>query len=107
MADDLAVMLGKRIRQLRRKRSYTQETLADMIGTSQGHLGKVERGEVQVGTELLHKIADALLVDIGHLFQSRSDLPREVVLQRTISMLQNSSEKDLYTIYKIVDSIVN
>jgi transcriptional regulator with XRE-family HTH domain len=107
MGEDLAVTLGKRIRRLRRKRSFTQETLAGLVGTSQGHLGKIERGEVQVGTELLQKIASALVVDIANFFQGRDDLPRDVVLKKTISMINNSSERDLYLIYKIVDSIVN
>lgn len=107
MGDDLAVTLGKRIRQLRRKRGYTQEALADMIGSSQSHLGRIERGEVQVGTEILQKIADALVVDIVNFFQGRKDLPREVVLKKTISMIHSTSDRDLYLIYKIVDSIVN
>lgn len=107
MGDDLAVTLGKRIRQLRRKRGYTQEALADMIGSSQSHLGRIERGEVQVRTEILQKIADALVVDIVNFFQGRKDLPREVVLKKTISMIHDTSDRDLYLIYKIVDSIVN
>lgn len=107
MGEDLAVTLGKRIRQLRRKRGYTQEALADMIGSSQGHLGKVERGEVQIGSELLQKIADALVVDVGSIFQRPRNLPREDLLNKTISMLHSSSDRDLHLIYKIVDSIVN
>jgi transcriptional regulator with XRE-family HTH domain len=107
MGEDLSVTLGKRIRQLRRKHGFTQETLAELVGTSQGHLGKIERGEVQVGTELLQKLADALVVDIVNFFQGRNDLSRDEVLQKTISMLNNSSDRDLYLIYKIVDSIVN
>ena len=107
MGEILAVTLGNRIRQLRRKRKYTQEALADIVGTSQSHLGKVERGEVQVGTELLQKIADALVVDIGYFFQGRKALSREALLQKTTAMLNNSSDRDLFLIYKIVDSIVN
>lgn len=107
MDEGLAVALGSRIRQLRRKRKYTQEALADIVGTSQSHLGKIERGEVQVGTESLQKIADALVVDIAHFFQGRKALSREALLQKTIAMLDNSSDRDLYLIYKIVDSIVN
>lgn len=107
MDEALALTLGKRIRQLRRKRGYTQETLADMVGTSQGHLGKVERGEVQVGTELLQKLADALVVDIVNFFQVRTDFSREAILRKTLSMINDSSDKDLYLIYKVVDSIVN
>lgn len=107
MGEDLAVTLGNRIRQLRRKRKYTQEALADLVGTSQSHLGKVERGEVQVGTELLQKISDALVVDLGYFFQARNALSREAMLQKTTAMLHNSSDRDLFLIYKIVDSIVN
>ncbi|CAK7027288.1 MAG: hypothetical protein DELT_02626 [Desulfovibrio sp.] len=106
MGEDLALAIGKRIRQLRRKRKYTQETLAELVGTSQGHLGKIERGEVQVGTELLQKIADALVVDIVSLFSARKELSREALLQKTIAMLNSSSDRDLYMIYKIIDSIV-
>ncbi len=95
------------MRQIRRKRGYTQETLADLVGTSQGHLGKIERGEVQVGTELLQKIANALVVDVGNFFQGPEELPREVLLGRAIAILQKSSDKDLFVIYKIIDSIAN
>jgi transcriptional regulator with XRE-family HTH domain len=107
MGEDLAVTLGKRIRQLRRKHGFTQETLAEVVGTSQGHLGKIERGEVQVGTELLQKIADALVVDIVHFFQGRNDPSRDEVMQKTILMINSASDRDLYLIYKIVDSIIN
>lgn len=77
MAEDFAKKLGSRIRHIRRNRGYTQESLADLVGTSRSHLGKIERGEVQVGTELLQKLANSLLVDIGQfLWGAQTPLPR-------------------------------
>lgn len=107
MTQDFSKTLGKRIRQIRKNRGYTQEGLADLVGTSQGHLGKVERGEVQVGTEMLQKLATALTVEVGHFFHGPKNIPREILMQRTTSMLERASDKDLHLIFKIVDSIVN
>ena len=48
--------VGRRIRQLRGF-DVTQEELAARIGVSQGHLSYMERGEKEIGAEILLRIS--------------------------------------------------
>jgi transcriptional regulator with XRE-family HTH domain len=48
--------VGQRIRQLRGF-DMTQEDLAARIGVSQGHLSYMERGEKEIGAEILLRIS--------------------------------------------------
>ena len=49
------VAVGRRIRELRGF-DMTQEQLAVAIGVSQGHLSYMERGEKEIGVEILLRI---------------------------------------------------
>ena len=48
--------VGQRIRELRGFH-MTQKEFADRIGVSQGHLSYIERGEKEIGAEILLKIS--------------------------------------------------
>jgi len=48
--------VGRRIRELRGF-NMTQENLADRIGVSQGHLSYMERGEKEIGADILLRIS--------------------------------------------------
>lgn len=50
------VAVGRRIRQLRGF-DMTQQQLAVTIGVSQGHLSYMERGEKEIGAEILLRIS--------------------------------------------------
>jgi transcriptional regulator with XRE-family HTH domain len=50
------VNVGRRIRELRGF-YITQEELAKRIGVSQGHLSYMERGEKEIGAEILLRIS--------------------------------------------------
>src|SRR5262245_51358931 len=60
--------VGKHVQRLRRARGFSQERLAELVGNTGKHIGQVERGEVNVGLDILTRIAGALSVDPGDLF---------------------------------------
>jgi transcriptional regulator with XRE-family HTH domain len=60
--------VGRTIRRLRLARDLSQERLAERAGNSWKHVGQIERGEVNVGLDVLAGIAAALSVDIAELF---------------------------------------
>src|SRR5438105_3741820 len=60
--------VGKAIRRLRLQRGFSQERLAELAGNSAKHVGQIERGEVNVGIDVLNRIAVALAADVGDLF---------------------------------------
>ena len=63
--------VGKIIKRLRAARDLTQEALADAVGISGSQVSNIERGERDVDTELLAKIAAALGVHVTELFEGQ------------------------------------
>lgn len=60
---------GARIRQLRKKRGWTQEQLAEAAGRHWTYVGGIEHGERNVTLQVAADIASALAVDIEDLFR--------------------------------------
>ena len=60
--------LGRRIRDLRSKRGWTQEQFAEFCGVHRTYMGHVERGEKNVSLSTVLRVANALGVRIPTLF---------------------------------------
>ncbi len=68
MSDDVLRRLGLRIRGLREKANTSQEALGQIAGLHRTYIGAIERGERNPSVLSLKKIADALKVTLGDLF---------------------------------------
>ena len=62
------VLLGQEIRRLREEKNLSQEEFAALAGIDRAYYGGIERGERNVASINLIKIADALGVEVGKLF---------------------------------------
>jgi len=60
---------GKRIRELRLKKKWSQEKLAEASGLHWTYISGIERGKRNLGIENVVKLARALKVDVGKLFK--------------------------------------
>jgi transcriptional regulator with XRE-family HTH domain len=69
MAAKIRTAFGNRIRDLRRARGFSQESLADEVGLHRTYIGAIERGEQNVSIDNIAKLAKALKVDIADLFK--------------------------------------
>lgn len=58
-----------RIRALRKKRGMTQRQLADAVGVEQGYISRLERGPSEPSPDVLRRLADALGVSPGALYE--------------------------------------
>lgn len=63
-------MFGKRVRQLRSEKGWTQEQLAERTGRHWTYIGGIERGERNVTIKVIADIARALGVQMRMLFPS-------------------------------------
>ncbi len=60
MRKDIKKLVGRRVRELREKRSWSQEELGERSGPHRNYVGGIERGERNVGLENIDKLARAL-----------------------------------------------
>ena len=63
-APKLRAAFGRRLRQLRQKRGWSQELLGDKAGLSGKFVGEVERGEKSISLDNLAHVARALRVPL-------------------------------------------
>lgn len=61
---------GDRVRELRKLRQLSQETLALACNLDRTYIGGVERGERNISLINIHKLADALGVDTKDMFDA-------------------------------------
>jgi transcriptional regulator with XRE-family HTH domain len=69
MARDICVLLGERIRALRKQKGWRQIDLAQHSGVHEVHISDLERGAREAGLRTLFAIAEALEVKLSGLFR--------------------------------------
>lgn len=65
--DERRKRLGERIKALREQQGLSQRKLALMIGSNQTHIWQIENGTVNVGLDILCRLADAIEVNVRDL----------------------------------------
>lgn len=60
---------GKKLREIRKLKGFSQESLADAAGLHRTYIGAVERGEQNISLENIHKLAKALKTSPEELFK--------------------------------------
>jgi len=68
VADELPVLVGRRIRTLREAAGISQEELAARADLHRNYVGSVERGERDIGVVALQRIAAALGLSLAEFF---------------------------------------
>ena len=69
LAISIQEQFGKRIREIRKEKGYSQEKLADIAGLDRTYIGGIERGERNPSLKNIEKIAKALRVQVVELFR--------------------------------------
>jgi transcriptional regulator with XRE-family HTH domain len=73
---EIRIRVGRAIRRHRITRGFSQERLAELTGSSGKHVGAIERGEANVGLDVLGRLASALSIDVAQLFARPRDRRR-------------------------------
>ena len=77
--ENVRVLVGERIRNLRKERGWSQEKLGEKADLHHTYVGAVERGEKNASIDTLDKIADALgneMVDLFTLTKGRANVDK-------------------------------
>lgn len=100
--------LGKKIKQMRVSKGYTQDKLSEMINISQKALSSIEIGENFVTAETLDKLILALETSSEELFATNNvKEPKELIqkINENLALLNEDSEK-LEIILNLTNSLV-
>ena len=71
--NDLLVLLGKRVHELRAAKKWSQEEFAHVSGLHRTYIGQIERGEKNISFENLSKVAGVLGVTLSELLSGLED----------------------------------
>jgi transcriptional regulator with XRE-family HTH domain len=69
----LRLRLGKTIRRLRTEAGFSQEGFAEATGFHRTYIGALERGEKNVTTDTLERVAKTLELSAFELFREAED----------------------------------
>lgn len=94
-----------RIREHRKRRGWTLDQLADVVGTSKGYLSDLETGKRTGGIEMLRSIAQALDVTEGELFTPESDDERAMLDH--VAVYQQLSPEDKKAIARMARGLLS
>lgn len=100
------VLLGKRIRALRKAKGITQEELAGLAESGSKYISEVERGEANLTVNLLDKIADALDVETSALLTYQHEAGREELESTIAEMISKGSYEQVQLLYRIAREIL-
>ena len=99
-------MLGSRIKELRKRKGFTQEQLSEKMEINSKYLSSIERGNENPTLNTLIKLSEALEVDSGEIFshiQIEDPGERKSMI---ISLLDQADDEQLKLASKILSAII-
>ncbi len=99
--------IGIKIQELRRKKGFTQEQLAEMIDLSTNHLSAIERGVYGVKLDMLVKIIDCLDCTADDLFYGSIKNSYKAKSSKISDKIDQLSPKDQAHILEVLELMVN
>ncbi|MFZ1984960.1 MAG: helix-turn-helix transcriptional regulator [Desulfatitalea sp.] len=100
--------IGDKIQALRKQHGWSQQQLAQKIGTSGPIVGRYERGEMTPSVEVAKKLADTFNVTLDFLVDDTgktAEIKDKAMLQR-IMEIQALDTEDQKTIVHVLDSLL-
>lgn len=97
-------LLGKRIKELRKSASLTQEKLAELIDIETGSLSGIESGRHFPSLPTLEKIAQNLNVELKALFDFNHHVSPEEMKKTIIANIDKIDKEKLCFIYKFFEN---
>lgn len=102
----IEVLIGKRIKEQRKKNKLTQEQLSEKLGISKNHLSAIERGVYRVQIETLVMIINCLGCTADDLFCDVIDKGYMIKSSCLSEKIEKLSPEEQNRILAVVDTLV-
>lgn len=103
---DIKLLLGKRIREYRKKHNLTQFQLAERLGIDDKHLSRIELGKNMPQANTILKLAEVFGIEVKDLFEFSYLKPSAEIREELEMLIQNLTDEQLVMTYKYVKSFV-
>ena len=104
MAVDFSI-IGRRIKEARKKKGLTQEQLVEKMGVSIAYLSKVETGRIHINLERLSQICNILEITEGEILNGVSNHSEKYLNFEFNELLRKCSPKQQKLAYQILQLI--
>ena len=98
-------LLGRRIKELRKKRAMSQDQLAERIGVDPKHLSRIETGNGYPSLDTLENLAGALNMNLRDFFEFHHLGRDEGIVETITRLLGEMPEEHQRLVLKIVRAI--
>lgn len=97
-------VLGRKLRDARQKKGYTQQTLAEIAGIGNVYLGEIERGSKMPSLNIFIKLIEALDVSADCILRDELTSGKEYIYDEITQKLQNLTPRQRKTAADILDA---
>ncbi len=98
-----SAFLGKRLRETRLNKGYTQQALAEISGISNVYLGEIERGLKMPSLNTFIKIIEAMGISADLILRDELTSGKEYIFDELTHKLKNLTPKQRKTVADIID----
>lgn len=100
-------LLGKRIREIRKRQGLSQERLAERASISAQYVSNIERGKENPTLDLLLRVADALKVSLGQMcdLETVEEMDQRRMRTAASEILRNADPECLKVALKVLKAL--
>jgi transcriptional regulator with XRE-family HTH domain len=102
---EILLLLGKKIRELRKAKGWTQAQLASAANITPEYISKIETGAKPASIMTLEKIAHVLSLELKIYFEDHNEAEKKRTLDRILKGLEHKSERDVNLFFEIFSLI--
>lgn len=96
------LLLGARIKELRKRAGLSQDQLAEIVRIEAKYLSRIEVGKRNPSLDTLENIADALNVEMKDLFDFMHLDPGEITPESIETIMAGASKEETKLIYRLI-----
>lgn len=103
---DRKILVGRRIKTLRKARKLSQEALADRADMSAKYLSRIEVGRENPTVDILLRLADGLNIEPYEILYFEDVEPIRQLRERAVKLIDEVPDKDIARVVGLLEAVV-